>query len=246
MMALEWAETCSSIHIQVIIHNKACVVQDREEKTLPCLIADTMGCHLLKKSIVGHFTCNESLYIQTLCKIQKNYQLNTSYVSLKYGLCSVCHFGIWPLYLMSLQNMVFALYVPLEYRLCNLCPCEIWSLYLMPVWNISVFITPQLCSSARNQPRGWTTTELGSVSGRSRDFSHHHSQRSHNSSVSIVIRVQAGQCRVKYLRGARDFSLLQNIQDQFWDSASFIFNGYQGSFPNSKAASTWSWPLTSI
>ena len=28
--ALTWAETCSSIHVQVIIYNKACVVSDEK------------------------------------------------------------------------------------------------------------------------------------------------------------------------------------------------------------------------
>ena len=40
-MALAWAETCSSVHVQVIIYNKACVVLDR--KPVPCLTADRTG-----------------------------------------------------------------------------------------------------------------------------------------------------------------------------------------------------------
>jgi hypothetical protein len=46
-------------------------------------------------------------------------------------------------------------------------------------------------------------------------------------------------------RGWENFSLPPR-PELLWDPSILLPNGYQGSFPGSKAAEAWSWPLTSI
>jgi hypothetical protein len=46
-------------------------------------------------------------------------------------------------------------------------------------------------------------------------------------------------------RSKKFFSTPQR-PDQLWGPPSLLCNGYQGSFPEGKAAGAWSWPLASI
>jgi hypothetical protein len=53
---------------------------------------------------------------------------------------------------------------------------------------------------------------------------------SRGSIVGIATMLQAGQCGVWILVGAKDFSLLQKRPERLWGPPSLPFNGYRGSF----------------
>jgi hypothetical protein len=51
---------------------------------------------------------------------------------------------------------------------------------------------------------------------------------------------------IMFLAGAGNFSLLHRVQNGSWAHPASYPMGTGGSFPGSKAAGAWSWPLTSI
>ena len=71
---------------------------------------------------------------------------------------------------------------------------------------------------------------------------HNSWERSLDSSVSMVARLQVGQLKNRGSIPARDKTLISSpsCPNRLWGLSSLLFNGYRG-----KVAGCWSWPLTS-
>jgi len=64
--------------------------------------------------------------------------------------------------------------------------------------------------------------------------------------VNVVTRFWVGWSVPQIRAGARDFSLLQNVQTGCGAHPASYSMGMEGSFLRSEAGGTWGWPLTSV
>jgi hypothetical protein len=87
---------------------------------------------------------------------------------------------------------------------------------------------------------------VGTTTQNPRKYSATITGESQDGAVGIATRLRAGQYWVRILAGGNGLFSSPKCPDRLRSLSSLLFYGSQGTFPGSKVARAWSWPLTTV